>query len=355
MRKIRMALKVVIVFSIILLSACKEEENVGPTVRITSPREDATLLKGEIIPIKAMADDEDGSIAELSIYIEGDRKATSESSTLIYNWDTEDYEVGEYVLNALAADDDGTSQVVNMTVLLDAAGGLNPDLSYGSMNDIEGNSYATIELGDQVWMAENLKASQYSDGTPITEISDEAEWKAMNIDAQAYCWYNNLSEYSDSTGALYTWAAVMNGGLSSAAVPSGIQGVCPDGWHLPSDGEWKLLEMHLGMSQADADNYDWRGSDEGGQLKEQGFTKWQIPNTGASNSSGFTAVPGGFRSALGAFYGMDQNAAFWTATQEEGEDDAWVRIINFDNDRVYRHYNDMRLGLSVRCVQNAAR
>jgi uncharacterized protein (TIGR02145 family) len=95
----------------------------------------------------------------------------------------------------------------------------------------------------------------------------------------------------------------MYGGLSSDTL--GVQGVCPDGWHLPADAEWKVLEMFLGMSQADADKYDWRGSDEGGQLKELGFTDWSVPNTGASNSSGFTAVPGGFRSAKGMFYNID--------------------------------------------------
>jgi len=146
----------------------------------------------------------------------------------------------------------------------------------------------------------------------------------------------------------------MNGTLSSDTIPSGVQGVCPDGWHIPSDAEWKILEMFLGMSQADADNYDWRGSDEGGQLKESGFSNWAVPNIGASNSSGFTAVSGGFRSAKGSFYSIDQYATFWSSSEEVGTDKAWYRTLIFDKEQMYRQYHDMRLGLSVRCIENQA-
>jgi uncharacterized protein (TIGR02145 family) len=353
MRKIRIAPNLVYMIPFILLSACSdEEENVGPTVEIVNPQDGSSILQGEIIPIKAMAEDEDGSIIELSIYIEGEVVATDETSTLIYNWNTADLEVGGYVLSAVGTDDEEKSTASNIIVLLDTPGGLNPDLTYGTVSDIDGNAYATIEIGTQVWMAENLKVSHYPDGTPITQISDEAEWNDMTPDVQAYCWYNNLTEYSDTSGALYTWAAAMNGELSSDTVPSGVQGVCPDGWHLPSDAEWKILEMFLGMTQADADNYDWRGSDEGGQLKETGFSNWAFPNTGGSNSSGFTTVPGGFRSAKGVFYSVDQNAAFWSSKAEEGLDNAWYRTLHYDREQVYRQYNDMRLGLSVRCLKD---
>jgi len=350
MRKIRIALNLVYMIPFMLLSACSEKENVAPTVDIVNPQDGSSIAQGEIIPIKAMADDEDGSITELSIYIEGEVVATEEASTVIYNWNTADLEIGPYVLSAVGTDDGEKSTAANIIVLLDTPGGLNPDLTYGSVSDIDGNAYATIEFGTQVWMAENLKVSHYPDGTPITPISDEAEWNDMTPDVQAYCWYNNLTEYSDTSGALYTWAAAMNGELSSDTIPSGIQGICPDGWHLPSDAEWKILEMFLGMTQADADNYDWRGSDEGGQLKETGFSNWAFPNTGGSNSSGFTAVPGGFRSAKGGFYSVDRDATFLSSKAEEGTNNAWYRTLNHGRGQVYRQHNDMRLGLSVRCV-----
>ena len=352
MRKIGTTLKIVFIIPFILLSACKEKENVAPTVEIVTPQDGATVLQAEVVPVKAMAEDEDGSITEINIYVEGELVATAEASSHVYNWNTADLEVGAYILSATATDDEAKSTAVNILVLVDNLGGLNPDLTYGSVSDIDGNSYGTIEIGTQVWMAENLKVSHYPDGTLITQISDEAEWNAMTPDVQAYCWYDNLSEYSDTSGALYTWAAAMNGELSIDTIPSGIQGVCPDGWHLPSDAEWKVLEMFLGMSQTDADNYDWRGSDEGAQLKETGFSNWEFSNSGGSNSSGFTAVPGGFRNAKGLFYSIDQSTAFWSTLAEEGTDNAWYRILNFDREQVYRQYNDMRLGFSVRCVKD---
>jgi uncharacterized protein (TIGR02145 family) len=313
--------------------------------------DEAVLVRGDSIPIKAIADDEDGSIREVTIYIGGEEVASSEQSTFIYYWKTVDYEPAEYVLGALATDDLGAYDSDNIDVLLGAEGGLNPDLEYDTVTDIDGNIYATIEIGTQVWMAENLKVTHYPDGSPITEITDEAEWDAMAPETQAYCWYNNQVEYRDTSGALYSWAAAMNGGLSSDTIS--VQGVCPDGWHLPSDAEWQILEMTLGMSQADADMNDWRGTDEGGQLKELGFSSWTLPNEGATNTSGFTAVPGGFRSAKGLFYSKNEYANFWTATSdEEGSSRAFFRTLNYEEERIYRHYNSMQLGLSVRCVKD---
>ena len=350
MRKIRLALKIVLVIPFLLLWACSEKENVEPKVKIATPRDEAVLLRGDRVPIKAIAEDEDGTITKVSIYIAEEEVASSEQSTFIYWWNTAEYEAGEYVLGALAQDDQGAYDAANIDVLLGAEGGLNPDLEYDTVTDIEGNTYATIELGNQIWMAENLKVGHYADGNPIPQVIDEAEWNAMETGAQAYCWYNNQVEYQDTSGALYTWAAAMYGGPSSDSI--GVQGVCPDGWHLPSDAEWKELEIFLGMSQADADRNDWRGTDEGGQLKELGFSNWAIPNEGATNSSGFTAVPGGFRSAKGLFYNINSYSAHWTATAEEGTGNAWYRAMKFDEAKVYRQRNTTQLGLSVRCVKD---
>ena len=353
MRKMRIARKIVYIIPFIFLAACAEdEEKVAPTVEITFPKDGETLLQGDITPIKAIAEDEDGFITEVAIYVEGEEVATSDQSTFIYNWNTEGLELGEYVLSALAIDNDDKYASDNITILLDNPGGFNPDLTYGSMSDIEGNTYATIDIGGQVWMAENLRVTQYADGTPITELQDEAGWGTLTADAQVYCWYGNLPDNEDTASVLYTWAAAMNGMTSSDTIPSGIQGVCPDGWHLPSDAEWKLFEMSLGMSLSDTDRTEWRGSDEGSQLKETGYSKWQKAPAGGSNLSGFTAVPGGFRSATGTFYNYHQYAAYWSATEQVGTDKAYYRALKFDSEQVYRQYNTMSMGFSVRCVQD---
>ncbi|GAG63281.1 unnamed protein product, partial [marine sediment metagenome] len=163
------------------------------------------------------------------------------------------------------------------------------------VTDYDGNSYKTTKIGNQIWMAENLNSTRYADGTPLVSGTGAGDITG-DYTTKYYFWYDDDSiTYADTYGALYTWAAVMNGTSSSDNNPSGVQGVCPDGWHLPSDTAWKELEMYLGMSQTDADNEGWRGTDEGGKLKETDTAHWDSPNTGATNSSGFTALPSGYR------------------------------------------------------------
>lgn len=182
------------------------------------------------------------------------------------------------------------------------------------VTDYDGNNYQTILIGDQTWMAENMKATHYSDGTAVPLVENNTMWDALTETGKAYCWNDNNSTTGETYGALYTWAAAMNGLAGSDINPSGVQGVCPTGWHLPSDSEWKQMEIHLSMTQTEADKEGWRGTNEGGKLKETGTTYWNSPNTGATNTSGFTALPGGNRYDYGAFFNVGSSALFWTAT-----------------------------------------
>ena len=141
----------------------------------------------------------------------------------------------------------------------------------------------------------------------------------------------------------------MNGAGGSDANQSGVQGVCPSGWHLPSDAEWKELEIHLGMSQSEADQSLWRGTDEGEKLKETGTSHWNSPNTGATNSSGFTALPGGSRNSSGSFSVVGSSANFWTATEHSGSG-AWRRFLRSGYGGVGRIGHVKIYGFSVRCV-----
>ncbi|MCK4747708.1 MAG: hypothetical protein KAT15_11750, partial [Bacteroidales bacterium] len=195
-----------------------------------------------------------------------------------------------------------------------------------TVTDYDGNEYQVVMIGFQNWMAENLKVTHYADGTPIPFVEDQAAWGNMGPADKAYCYYDNNTTHAETYGALYTWAAAMNGDTSSYLNPSGVQGVCPSGWHLPSDIEWKQLEMYLGMSQEDADLDSWRGTDEGGKLKETDTIHWNDPNTGANNSSGFTAMPGGDRHDKGNFINMHLSAVFWSST-EGISNHAWYRSL----------------------------
>jgi uncharacterized protein (TIGR02145 family) len=219
--------------------------------------------------------------------------------------------------------------------------------------DIDGNTYNTVVIGAQIWMAENLKVTHYSDGDPVPLVESVPAWDTMSPWVKAYCWYDNNPSLGEVFGALYSWAAAMNGQPSSDHNPSGIQGVCPSGWHLPSDEEWKQLEMHLGMSRVDADkDSEMRGTNEGAQLKEVGTSHWSSPNTGATNMSGFTALPGGCRSWDGSFETIGYFGYWWTSTCKEWDPYAWHRNVGFDHIIVWRAQMNNDVGFSVRCVKD---
>jgi len=240
-----------------------------------------------------------------------------------------------------------------LSLLLLAINHLNAQETDTIVDPRDGQVYNIVKIGDQWWMAENLKATYYADGTPIPKVTDNFAWSSLGSTNKAYCWYDNDSIVNSATyGALYTWAAAMNGEASSDANPSGLQGVCPDGWHLPSDAEWKELEMYLGMSQIDADDYGYRGTDEGGKMKETGLTHWTDPNTGATNSSGFTALPSGYRVSNGNVGGMGVWAYFWSSTGNSST--AWLRRLYYNDSGVNRDYVTKGYGISVRCLRDFA-
>ena len=176
----------------------------------------------------------------------------------------------------------------------------------------DNQTYNWIRIGSQVWMAENLNYK-----------STGGSW----------C-YKDKSSNCDKYGRLYTWETAKK--------------VCPAGWHLPSDDEWKELEMYLGMSQADADDTGWHGIDEGDKLKA---TSGWNNNGNGTNSSGFTALPGGLRYTNGTFYDLGYYARFWSAT-ELNSSLAWNRNLYHGNSRMYRNYSDKNNWFSVRCLKD---
>jgi len=139
---------------------------------------------------------------------------------------------------------------------------------------------------------------------------------------------------------------------SSGANPSGMKGICPKGWHLPSDAEWKQLEMHLGMSRVEADTAKrLRGTDEGGKLKESGKTHWMQPNKGAINSSGFSAIPAGYRDLHGDLCDWGDYGYFWSTTKNSSND-AWFRGLYYNHEYIERGNGSGKYGLSVRCIRD---
>jgi len=199
-----------------------------------------------------------------------------------------------------------------------------------TLADIDGNSYRTIQIGDQVWMAENLRTTRYNDGTPIARVEYYDEWAELKL--PAYCWYNNDSLNGEAYGALYNGYVIESGKL------------CPDGWHVPSDEDWSALETTLGGSDV-----------AGGVLKEVGTDVWKTPNTGASNKSGFTALPGGYRSYNGTF-NLKRTHGFWWSSSLKSWYSAPPRFlyreILYNDKNIRRDIAEHNNGLSVRCVKN---
>jgi uncharacterized protein (TIGR02145 family) len=245
------------------------------------------------------------------------------------------------------ANSDGTLNVSDAVYLINHIfiGGPAPDSTCcdsdcpPTVTDYDGNTYFTVKIGDQCWMAQNLKVTHYRNGDPIPNVTGDTEWS--NHSTGAYCEYDNDPANVDTYGRLYNWYAVDDS-----------RNIAPEGWHVPTDAELKQLEMYLGMSQAEADGTGWRGTDEGGKLKEAGTTHWLAPNTGATNESGFTALPGGLRYFDGLFTNLGNYAYFWSSTEFSG-DFAWYRNLDYYGSQVGRYYYfDKHYGFSVRCVRD---
>jgi uncharacterized protein (TIGR02145 family) len=198
-----------------------------------------------------------------------------------------------------------------------------------AIQDVEGNWYNIVTIGSQVWMAENLRTTMYSDGTSIPLVTDNTEWAALT--QPGYCWYNNNeATYKDSYGALYNWYAV-------DAESNGGKNVCPAGWQVPTDAEWTILTTYVGGESV-----------AGGMLKETGTTHWTSPNTGATDQFGFTALPSGLREYNGTFGFIGGYGAWWSSTVYA---DAYGRQMNYNASYVVRFSNSKRYGLSVRCLK----
>lgn len=220
--------------------------------------------------------------------------------------------------------------------------------------DIDGNAYLTVEIGGRCWFRNNIESTHYSDNTEIPYVTNQPDWYNLLPDDIAYCYYDNSVVQQSNYNNIYTWAAATRNEDSNNSTGY-VQGICPDGWHIPSDNEWKELEMALGMSQTEADNTGYRGTNEGSKMA--GGPSW---NDGLLNSdpefnfSDLRLLGGGFRNVFGYFIMVHEETFYWSSTSNEGDSDkAYVRIINYNDTRSKRiNYYDKSLGGYIRCVRD---
>lgn len=189
--------------------------------------------------------------------------------------------------------------------------------------DIDGNVYDTVVIGTQVWMAENLKTTRLNDGTEIPLVADDTAWS--NLKTPGYCWYGNYEAFFNLNhyGALYNLYSVTSGKL------------CPVGWHVPDDDEWYTLRLFLGYDIA------------GGKMKEAGTRNWLSPNTGATNESGFNALPGGFRNAYYKDYQRFRSSGFFWSSVPGSAFGVTHTSVEVTIGSMSRNY-----GVSVRCIRD---
>ncbi len=209
---------------------------------------------------------------------------------------------------------------------------IQPTSSNDSVKDIDGNVYKTVKIGNQWWMAENLKVTHYRNGDEIHNRTDDEEWDNAT---GAYCNYNNDSTNVEIYGGLYNWFAVDDS-----------RNIAPEGWHVPTDDEWQVLVDYMGGDTLAGGKMKSTGTIEGGD------GLWRGSNKDATNESGFSAVPGGYRYSHGTFDSIGSTPYFWSST-ESGSGTAWHRYMYYGNSDVCRYdIGWKQAGYSVRCVKD---
>lgn len=215
--------------------------------------------------------------------------------------------------------DDDTTKIV-----------FNPDKTYGTLKDIDGNVYKTIVIGTQTWMAENLKTTKYSNGDSINYITDEELWETTTEGAWTY--YKNNSTLNADYGKLYNWLAVED-----------PRNICPSGWHIPDDPEWEGLLTYLG-------GYEIAGA----KMKETGLNHFLYSNEGSTNESGFTGLPGGMKDYGSWSFDLGLTGFWWSSTNANDYYDleAYYYYLSRDVDAMMDGTGDKNNGASCRCIKD---
>jgi uncharacterized protein (TIGR02145 family) len=290
---------------------------------------------------RLVATEGSGNGAELRHLGATTKEFVAKSDRSAFLWDAGDvlryigYATSEGVLHSAAIDD--VPVATGTRTFVTAAGAVCKDSP--TVTDIDGNTYPAVQIGTQCWLAANLKTTRYSDGSNIPNVTADIAWTQLN--SEAWCNYENNSANDAIYGKLYNWYAVAQPNL------------CPLGWHLPSDLEWQHLEVALGMPTGELGIIGYRGTDNNVGGKMKATTLWNAPNEGATNESGFSGLPGGYRTAGSFFDLLGRYTAWWSATEYGfNAGFVWERFLLNSNAGAGMDYEPKRSGLSVRCVRD---
>ncbi len=291
----------------------------------------ANVLSGDV-PLSVQFTDQSSNFPTSWQWSFGDGETSElQNPSHIYNLD------GYFNVELIVANDEGKDTLVmtNYIVVGNGGGGNgSPCPGTPTVTDIEGNVYSTVQVGNQCWMKENLKTGTFVSG---------AENMTNNSVTEKFC-YDDIPANCDIYGGLYQWDEMMN-----YTTQEGSRGICPQGWHIPSDQDWKILEMHLGMTQAEADAPDWRGTDQGDVIKTN--SGW-IEGGNGSNTTGFSGLPAGYRGAEAMEFGAITEGAYWWSSTQQSDVQTWYRAVGRYTGMINRTYNYKGSGISIRCVKD---
>lgn len=319
MKKEGFFLKSIFVLWLGLLVSCKKESiSTLETLPIANITNTSALTGGNIIS--------DGGTP---VSKRGIVWSTTPNPTIANNSTNDGFGIGKYIseLTGLTANTKYYIRAYATNQAGTAYGELISFKTSGTMIDQDGNTYSTVLIGTQVWMAENLRTSIYRNGDSIPNVTDNSQWKTLTSGASSF--YNNESQYSNPYGKLYNWYAVADPRM-----------ICPNGWHVPTLDEWSILIDYLGGETV-----------AGGKMKSKSRQYWQNPNKGATNVSGFSGLPGGGRSVNGSFGDLGTHGHWWSFA-EDGAPYAWFRGLIYNTANVYKFGTSKKNGLCVRCLRD---
>jgi len=321
-----------------------------------------TGIKNGIYFLKIESDNYTCSAKLVSVNsIDGEIELNHVESVSMKNCQTTDSETGKNMVSKIGKSIIGIQYLPGDVFLFKGKSGIYSTIStlvpnqnqtvnfnFSPCTDADSNHYTVVQIGTQTWMAENLRTTKYSDGTAM--INGTGAGDLSGNTTKYYFDYANTPAMTAIFGKLYTWAATMNGAITSNSVPSGVQGACPSGWHIPSDAEWNIMDKYVDSS-VDTTAAGWIGTDVAGKLKATCTTFWNSPNTGATDSSGFSALAGGHRYVTGPFYWI-YAIGYWWSSSEYNTYNILIMTMSSLGSNAYIDLGGKEDACSVRCVKN---
>lgn len=337
-------LTTILISTLFLFYSCEEKEGeeslddserISSFIKIIGPETGDEILQGELVKISVETSGNLTSLTEVTFFVNDVNVGASSESPYQFSWNTSEYSKGEYKLRASINDTSGQKTQDEITV----------NIIEASVTDIDNNTYKIIQLGERLWMAENLAVKRYNDGSEIPHGDSETIWYGSNT--PFYCWYNNdEATYKEEYGALYNWYVVET------------EKICPLGWHVPTDVEWTELQEYLIKN-----GYNYDGSTVGNYIgksmastsgwKENFITGTIGHSQNLNNTSGFNAKPSGSRVIRQVgFYRHGQTTAWWSSNSDDGSEYAYNRSLTSFQENLSRSNQSKQTGNCIRCIKD---